>query len=93
MILMDINSSVDYLVTVRVIYDMARLQRDYLVPMLNDMMGCYDRTRPAMNTVISKNRPAKECSSVPCKDSEINKSLHQDWIWSFYRVFTVGRKI
>jgi hypothetical protein len=48
------KSTYEALITVRVIYDMARTQRDYLVSMFNDLKGCYDRVRPALNTVATR---------------------------------------
>jgi hypothetical protein len=48
------KSTYDALVTVWVIYDMARVQRNYIVSMFNDLICCYDRTRPALNTVTTR---------------------------------------
>ena len=48
------KSTYEALITVRVIYDMARTQRDYLVSIFNDLKGCYDRVRPALNTVATR---------------------------------------
>ena len=48
------KSTYNTLVTVRVIYDMVRVQRNYIVSMFNDLMSCYDRTRPALNTVTTR---------------------------------------
>ena len=48
------KSTHEALITVRVIYDMARAQRDYLVSIFNDLKGCYDRVRPALNTVTTR---------------------------------------
>ena len=31
-----------------------QVQRDYLISMFNNLMGCYDRVRPALNTVITR---------------------------------------
>ena len=33
---------------------MARGQRDYLVSIFNDLKGCYDRARPALDTVTMR---------------------------------------
>ena len=39
------------LITTRLVYDMARLERRYMVSMFNDLKGCYDRVRPSLNIV------------------------------------------
>ena len=43
----------DALITVRVIYDMARTQRNYIISLFNDLKGAYDRVRPVLNTVTT----------------------------------------
>ena len=43
----------DALVTIRVIYDFARAQRDYLISISNDLKGLYDRVRPTLTTVTT----------------------------------------
>ena len=48
------KSTYDTLITVRIIYDIARVQRDYVVSMFNDLMIYYDRVRPALNTVTTR---------------------------------------
>ena len=48
------KSTYEALITVRVIHDMARSQRDYIVSIFNDLKGCYDRVRPALNTVSTR---------------------------------------
>ena len=47
------RSMYDALVTVRVIYDMARVQRDYLISIFNDFKGCYYIIQPALNTITT----------------------------------------
>ena len=44
----------DALITVIVIYDMERAQKDYLVSIFNDLKGYYDRERPALNIVTTR---------------------------------------
>ena len=44
------RTTYDTLITTRVIYDMARVQRGYIVSLFNDLKGDYDRIRPALNT-------------------------------------------
>ena len=48
------KSTYDALMTVHVVYDMARSQQDYLVSMFNNLKGCHDRVRPAFNTVSTR---------------------------------------
>ena len=43
----------DALITVRVIYDMTHLQRDYIISLFNDLRGAYDRVCPILNTVTT----------------------------------------
>ena len=33
---------------------MARHQRDYIVSIFNHLKGCYDRVRPAVNTITTR---------------------------------------
>ena len=42
------------LITVRIIYDMARVQRDYIISLFNDLKWAYDRVRPSLNTVTTR---------------------------------------
>lgn len=42
------------LITVYVIYDMARVQRDYLISIFNDLKACYDRVGHFLNTVTTR---------------------------------------
>ena len=43
----------DALITLRVIYDMSRLQRDYISSGFNDLKGAYDRVRPNLKTITT----------------------------------------
>ena len=38
-----------YLITVQVIYDMARQQRDFIVSIFNNLRGWYDRAKEEIN--------------------------------------------
>ena len=68
------KSTYDALVTVRVIYDMATVQRDYIVSMFNNLMGCYDRTRPAMNIVTTRRMSLpKNVAVCPAKTLRLTK--------------------
>ena len=48
------RTTYDALITTRVIYDMARVQRSYIISIFNDLKGCYDRIRPALNTITTR---------------------------------------
>ena len=48
------KSTHEALITLRVIYDMARLERCHMVSLFNDLKGCYDRIRPALNTITTR---------------------------------------
>ena len=48
------KSTYDALITTRVMYDMARVRRENLVSIFNDLKGCYDRVRPALNTITTR---------------------------------------
>ena len=48
------KSSIEVLITLRVMYDMARADRLYMVSLFNDLKGCYDRIRPPLNTITTK---------------------------------------
>ena len=47
------KSTYDALITIKVIYDMARAQRDYIISISNNLKGCYNRVRPAVNTITT----------------------------------------
>ena len=44
------------LTTVQVIYNMARIQRDYLILMFKDLKGCHDCVRLALITITTQQR-------------------------------------
>lgn len=48
------KSTYAVLITVRVIYDMAQEQRDYILSIYNDLKDCYNRVRPVLNTVTKR---------------------------------------
>ena len=65
-----VNCAYDALITVRVIYDMARSQRDYIISLFNDLKGAYDRVRPNINTVTTR----RMCLSK--NEAQKNTALH-----------------
>lgn len=44
----------DALITVRINYDMARIQRDYITSLFNNLKGVNDRVRLTLNTVTTR---------------------------------------
>ena len=48
------KSAIEALITLRVMYNMARLDRVYMVSLFNDLKGCYDRIRPELITITSR---------------------------------------
>lgn len=48
------KSTYDALITTRAMYDMARIRRENLISIFNDLKGCYDRVRPALNTITTR---------------------------------------
>ena len=48
------KSTYDILITVRIIYDMARVQWDHIIFMFNDLAGYYDRICPAVNKITTR---------------------------------------
>ena len=47
------RSTYDALVTVRVIYDTPRVQRDYITSILKDLKGCYDSVQSSLSTITT----------------------------------------
>ena len=45
------KSAIEALITLRIMYDMARSDRLFMVSLFNDIKDCYDRIRPALNTI------------------------------------------
>ena len=70
------KSTYDALITVRLIYDMARAQRDYVVSMFNDLKGCYDRVRPALNTVTTR-RMGRPKTVAVCQATTLRQMKHR----------------
>lgn len=48
------KATYDALITSRAIYDLARIRRDNIVSIFNDIKGNYDRVRPALNTITTR---------------------------------------
>ena len=47
------KSTYDALITSRVMYDLARVRRENLISIFNDLKGNYDRVRPSLNTITT----------------------------------------
>ena len=69
------NSTYDALITVRIIYDMAQLQRDYIVSIFNDLKWCYDRVCPALNTITTRIIGLPKSVAV-CHTTPLRKMQH-----------------
>ena len=48
------KSSIEALITLQVIYNMARADRLYMVSLFNDLKGCYNRICPSLNTITTR---------------------------------------
>ena len=69
------KSTYDTLITVRVIYDRARVQRDYIVSIFNNLKGCYDRVRPSVNTITTRRMGLPKNFAV-CNAATLRKMKH-----------------
>ena len=69
------KSTYDALITFRIIYDMALVQRDYVVSMFNDLMGYYYRVRPALNTVTTRGTGVSKNVAV-CMTTTLRRMKH-----------------
>ena len=69
------KSTYDALVTVRVVYDMVRAQRDYLISIFNDLKGCYDRVRPSLKTLTTRRIGLPKTVAV-CHAAALRKMRH-----------------
>lgn len=66
----------DALVTVKVIYDMARAQRDYFfISIFNDLRGCCDRVHPSLNTITTMQIGLPESMAI-CHAAALRKMRH-----------------
>ena len=65
----------DALITVRIIYDMARIQRDYIISLFNDLKGAYDRVRPSLNTVTTRRAGLSKEEAI-CHARALRKMKH-----------------
>ena len=58
-----------------IIYDMNRIQRDYIISLFNDLKGAYDRVRPSLNTVTTRRAGLFKEEAV-CHEVALRKMKH-----------------
>ena len=69
------KSAIEALITLRVYYDMARMDRLHMVSLFNDLRGCYDRIRPALNTITMRRMGCPK-SWVECQTRALRGMKH-----------------
>ena len=67
--------SLEALIMLRVMYDMARLDRVNMVSLFNDLKGCYDRIRPSLNTITMRRMGCPKEVAV-CQATALRKMKH-----------------
>ena len=70
------KSTYSALITIRVIYDVARAQRDYNISIFNDLKGCYDHVRPAVNTITTRRIGLPKTAAL-CHAIALRKMKHK----------------
>ena len=70
------KSTHEALITLRVIYDLARLDWCHIVSLFNDLKGCYDRIRPVLNTVTARRMGCPEGTAV-CHAKAVRQMKHR----------------
>ena len=69
------KSTIEALVMLRVMYDMARLDRLYMVSLFNDLKGCYDKIRPSLNTITMRRLGCPKSVAV-CQAATLRTMQH-----------------
>jgi len=70
-----VKCSYDALITVRVIYDMAYMQRDYIISLFNNLKGAYNRMRPSLNTITTRRIGLSKEEAI-CHAATLRKMRH-----------------
>ena len=70
------KSTHEALITMRCMYDLARIERRYMVSMFNDLKGCYDRVRPNLNTITSRRMGCTKAAAV-CHATTVRQMVHK----------------
>ena len=69
------GTTYEVLIIIRVIYDMIRLQRDYLISLFNDLKGNFNRIRPAPTPITTKRIRLPKLVAI-CHAQELCKMRH-----------------
>ena len=70
------TSTQEAFITLRVIYDMARMDRCHMILLFNDLAGCYDRVRLSLNTItVQRMRCTKEIAV--CHAQAVRQMKHR----------------
>ena len=69
------KSAIEALITLRVFYDIARMDRLHMVSLFNDLKGCYDRIRPALHTITMRRMGCPK-SWVECQTKALRGMKH-----------------
>ena len=70
------KSTQDALIASQVIYDMARVRRENLVSIFNDLKGNYDRIRPSLNAITTM-RMGLPTEHAVCHARVLRQMKHQ----------------
>ena len=70
------KSTYDTLITSCSIYDMARVRRENLVSVFNNLKGCYDRIRPSLNSITTR-RMGLPAEHAICHARVLRQMRHQ----------------
>ena len=70
------KSTYDALITTRAIYDLARIRKENMVSILNDLKGNYDRIRPSLNAITTR-RMGLPAQHVVCHARLLRQMQHQ----------------
>ena len=65
----------DALITVREMYDMTVLQRDYIISLFDDLNDAYDRVRPNLNTLTTRRIGLTKTEAL-CHATALRKMRH-----------------
>ena len=69
------KSALEALIMLRVLYDMARMDRVFMVSLFNDLKGCYDRIRPSLNTITLRRMGCPRGVAI-CQAETLRKMKH-----------------
>ena len=70
------KSTHEALITLRILYDLSRMDRCYMVSLFNDLRGCYDRIRPSLNTITARRMGCPTGVAV-CHANAVRRMRHR----------------